>query len=192
MGTMSGKPGQRALRVLVVDDHQLFRTGLRELLEQEGFTVQEADGGDAALRLVPSFAPDVVLMDVNMPGRMGGIEATRRLRASAPTTAVLMLTGVATDELVLQAIRAGASGYLLKDVELMHITAGIRSVAEGHSTLSPRAARVVVDHMRLSREEEPAVATPDGHYLTAPNSRCLRSWRSAARTRRSGIGSLSA
>ena len=158
-------PGQRALRVLVVDDHQLFRTGLRELLEQEGFTVQDADGGDAALHLVPSFAPDVVLMDANMPG-MCGIEATRRLRESTPTTAVLMLTGVATDELVLQAIRAGASGYLLKDAELTHITAGIRSVAAGHSTLSPRAARVVVDHIRLSREEEPAVAAPDGIHLT--------------------------
>jgi len=162
---MSAQLGERTLRVLVVDDHALFRTGLRELLEQEGFKVQEAGDGDAALRLVPSFAPDVVLMDAKMPG-MGGIEATRRLRETAPTTAVLMLTGVAADELVLEAVRAGASGYLLKDVELSHITAGIRTVAAGHSTLSPRAARIVIDHIRLSREEEPAVAAPDGDRLT--------------------------
>ena len=161
---MSAEPGQRSLRVLVVDDHELFRTGLRELLGQEGFEVQEAGGGDAALRLVPNFAPDVVLMDANMPG-MSGVEATRRLRETAPTTAVLMLTVDAADELVLQAVRAGASGYLLKDVELAHITAGIRSVAAGHSALSPRAARVVIDHIRLSREE-PAVAPPDWHDLT--------------------------
>ena len=163
--TMSTHPGQAALRVLVVDDHPLFRTGLRELLDQEGFVVQEANDGDAALRLVPSFAPDVVLMDANMPG-MCGIEATRRIRETAPTTAVLMLTGVATDELVLEAIRAGASGYLFKDVELAHITAGIRSVAAGHSTLSPRAARVVIDHIRLSRAEAPAVPRPGAHDLT--------------------------
>jgi len=161
--TMSTHPGQAALRVLVVDDHPLFRTGLRELLDQEGFVVQEANDGDAALRLVPSFAPDVVLMDANMPG-MCGIEATRRIRETAPTTAVLMLTGVATDELVLRALRAGASGYLLKDAELAQITAGIRSVAAGHSTLSPRVARVVVDHIRLSREVQ--VAAPDGLHLT--------------------------
>src|SRR4051794_16457784 len=149
---MSAQLGERTLRVLVVDDHSLFRTGLRELLEQQGFTVQEAGDGDVALRLVPSFAPDVVLMDANMPG-VGGIEATRRLRETAPTTAVLMLTGTEPDDRVLEAVRAGASGYLLKgDVELSHITTAIRSVAAGHSTLSPRAARIVIDHIRLSRE----------------------------------------
>src|SRR4051812_5570032 len=163
--TMTAQRGDRALRVLVVDDHQLFRTGLRELLELEGFTVRDAGDGDAALRLVPSFAPDVVLMDATMPG-LGGIEATRRLRETTPTAAVIMLTGVGADELVLKAVRAGASGYLLKDVELSQITAGIRSVAAGHSILSPRAARVVVDHIRLSREEEPVVATPDEPRLT--------------------------
>jgi DNA-binding NarL/FixJ family response regulator len=162
---MSAQSRERTLRVLVVDDHPLFRTGLRELLEHEGFKVQEACDGDAALRLVPSFAPDVVLMDVNMPG-IGGIEATRRLRETAPATAVLMLTGVAADELVLEAVRAGASGFLLKEVELAQITTGIRSVAAGHCALSPRAARIVIDHIRLSRDEEPAVAAPDGHGLT--------------------------
>src|ERR687884_299232 len=104
---MAAESGQRALRVLVVDDHQLFRTGLRELLAAEGFEVDAAGGGEQALRRVASFAPDVVLMDVDMPG-MSGIETTRRLRETAPTTAVLMLTVFADDELVLQAVRAGA------------------------------------------------------------------------------------
>src|SRR6185295_16234290 len=73
--TMTAQRGDRALRVLVVDDHQLFRTGLRELLELEGFTVRDVGDGDAALRLVPSFAPDVVLMDATMPG-LGGTRAS--------------------------------------------------------------------------------------------------------------------
>jgi DNA-binding NarL/FixJ family response regulator len=156
--------GQRALRVLVVDDHQLFRTGLRELLEHEGFEARDAAGGEAALSRVPSFAPDVVLMDVNMPG-MSGIEATRRLRETAPTTAVLMLTGAGEDELVLRAMCAGASGYLVKDVELAQIVSAIRTVAAGHCTLSPRAARALVDRIRLSREEEGAGGQP-AHRLS--------------------------
>jgi DNA-binding NarL/FixJ family response regulator len=152
---MSGAGQQRALRVLVVDDHQLFRTGLRELLAYEGFEAADAGGGEAALARVRNFAPDVVLMDVNMPG-MSGIEATRLLRAAAPTTAVLMLTGAGEDELVLRALCAGASGYLLKDVELGEMASAIRTVAAGQCALSPRAARALVDRIRLNRDEETA------------------------------------
>jgi DNA-binding NarL/FixJ family response regulator len=146
--------------VLVVDDHQLFRTGLRELLAEEGFDVEAADGGEAALRRVRRLAPDVVLMDVDMPG-MSGIEATRRLRETAPATGVLMLTVFPDDDLVLQAVRAGASGYLLKDAELGEIVAGIRSVAAGNCMLSPRAARAVVGEVRLTEgPTAPPAATP--------------------------------
>jgi DNA-binding NarL/FixJ family response regulator len=160
---MAAQLGQRALRVLVVDDHQLFRTGLRELLAEEGFEAEAAGGGEQALSRVPSFAPDVVLMDVDMPG-MSGIETTRRLRETASATAVLMLTVFADDELVMQAVRVGASGYLLKDAELDQIIEGIRTVAAGHCTLAPRAARAVVDQLRLAGEAEvapPAPQTPD-------------------------------
>jgi DNA-binding NarL/FixJ family response regulator len=121
--------------------------------------------GEAALRRVPSFAPDVAVMDVSLPG-MSGIEVTCRIREAAPTTAVVILTLLADDDLVLQAVRAGASGYLLKNAELEHITAGIRSAAAGHSPFSPRVARALVDHVRLSREEETAVAAPDAHRLS--------------------------
>ena len=189
---MSGKPGQRALRVLVVDDHQLFRTGLRELLEQEGFTVQEADGGDAALRLVPSFAPDVVLMDVNMPGRMGGIKATRLLRASAPRPPCSCS----------RALRPTSSCYR-RSVPEPRVTCSRMS----SSCTSRRVSGASPKGIRRSRHARPASSStisgsvarrsprsPHRMGITSrhANSRCLRSWRSAARTRRSGIGSLSA
>src|SRR5215210_5414293 len=121
-----------ALRVLVVDDHELFRTGLRALLEEEGFEVADAGGGEAALVALPSFAPDVVVMDLNMPG-MSGIEATARVLEARPGTSVLMLTINREDERVLEAVRAGASGYLLKDAELEEIVAGIRAAAAGQA-----------------------------------------------------------
>jgi DNA-binding NarL/FixJ family response regulator len=162
---MAAESGQRALRVLVVDDHHLFRTGLRELLAAEGFEVDAAAGGEQALRRVPEFAPDVVLMDIDMPG-MSGIEATRRLRETAPATAVLMLTVFPDDDLVLQAVRAGASGYLLKDAELGQIVAGIRTVAAGHCMLSPRAARAVMDRVRLADQAGVAPAAPPAHDLS--------------------------
>jgi DNA-binding NarL/FixJ family response regulator len=162
---MSAQLGQRALRVLVVDDHQLFRTGLRELLAEEGFEVEAVGGGEQALRRVPSCAPDVVLMDVDMPA-MSGIEATRRLRETAPTARVLMLTVFPADDLVLQAVRAGASGYLLKDAELGQIVAGIRHVAAGHCMLSPRAARAVIDQVRVTHEAEAVPAAPQTHDLS--------------------------
>src|ERR687886_216523 len=109
--------GSARTRVLVVDDHELFRTGLRTLLEEEGFEVGDAVSGEAAVRRVRGFQPDVVVMDMNMPG-MSGIEATREILRVEPRTAVLMLTIVGEEERVLEALQAGASGYLLKDTEL--------------------------------------------------------------------------
>ena len=118
------------IRVLIVDDHDLFRTGLRALLEEVGFEVADSASGPAAVRRAPSFAPDVVVMDMNMP-EMSGVEATPLMLKAAPGTSNLMLT-IATDEAeVLDAVRAGASGYLLKDAELDDIVAGIHAAAAG-------------------------------------------------------------
>src|SRR5919199_3809599 len=114
---MPGESTTPRLRVLVVDDHDLFRTGLRALLAEEGFETADAVNGEAALRRVPGFRPDVVVMDLSMPG-MSGIEATREILRVAPLTAVLMLSIVGDERRVLEAVRAGASGYLLKDAEL--------------------------------------------------------------------------
>jgi DNA-binding NarL/FixJ family response regulator len=138
-------------RLLVVDDHDLFRTGLCSLLEEEGFAVKEASGGEAALRIAESFAPDVAIMDMQMPG-MSGIEVTRQLLERRPGTAVLMLTVAADEAGVVDALRAGASGYLLKDARLSEIVAGVRAAAAGHSAIAPRVAGALVASIRRGPE----------------------------------------
>ena len=135
------------LRVLLVDDHDLFRTGLRELLEEEGFVVGDAASGEAGVQLSRGFRPDVVVMDMNMPG-MSGIEATRRVLEAHPDASVLMLTVAADDERVLEAIRAGAIGYLLKEARLPEIVAGVRAAAEGRWPIAPRVAGALVASVR--------------------------------------------
>ena len=132
---------------MVVDDHDLFRTGMRALLEEEGFEVTDANSGQAALRRTRGFMPDVVVMDVNMP-RMSGIEATREILGISPSTAVLMLTVAHDDARVVDAVVAGASGYLLKDASLAEIVAGIRSAAAGESVLASRVAGGLLEKVR--------------------------------------------
>jgi two-component system nitrate/nitrite response regulator NarL len=145
------KPHQdrRPLRLLLVDDHDLFRTGLRSLLEEQGFETADAASGDAAIELCRSLRPDVVVMDMNMPG-MSGVEATRMLTAEHPRVAVLMLTVAADDDSVLDAVRAGASGYLLKDARLPEIVAAVRAAAAGESVFASRVAGVLVSSVRKS------------------------------------------
>jgi DNA-binding NarL/FixJ family response regulator len=140
------------LRVLVVDDHELFRTGLRALLEDEGFVGADSPSGEAALAALPAFQPHVVVMDLNMPG-MSGIEATARVLEAIPGTAVLMLTINRDDARIVDAVRAGAAGYLLKDAELEEIVAGIRAAAAGEAVLAPAAAGAVMAQLR--REAPP-------------------------------------
>jgi DNA-binding NarL/FixJ family response regulator len=130
---------QRCLRLMVVDDHDLFRTGLRTLLEQEGYKVVDAPSGEVALRLARSFRPEVVVMDLNMPA-MSGAETTDMLLAEHPGLSVLMLTVSSDVEGVLDAIHAGASGYLLKDANVNEIVAAIEGAAVGHSAISARVA----------------------------------------------------
>src|SRR3954462_9003143 len=118
-----------SLRVLIVDDHDLFRTGLRNLLEEKDVQiVGEAATGADAVRIVSELAPDVVVMDLNMPG-MGGVEATRHISIAAPLTRVVMLTISDQDSDVIDAILAGACGYLLKDSSIQDLIAGIRAAA---------------------------------------------------------------
>ena len=152
----SASVDQRALeevRVLIVDDHDLFRTGLRNLLEEEGVQiVGEAAGGQEALDIVRELAPDVVVMDLNMPG-MGGVEATRHISSIAPLTRVLMLTISDQDNDVIDAIMAGACGYLLKNSSIQDLLAGIRAASLGESLISPAIAAKVLQRVRASSSQ---------------------------------------
>ena len=141
------------VRVLIVDDHDLFRSGLRNLLEEEGVQiVGEAAAGQEALKIVRELAPDVVVMDLNMPG-MGGVEATRHISTIAPLTRVLMLTISDQDNDVIDAILAGACGYLLKDSSIQDLMAGIRAAANGESIISPTIAAKVLQRLRATNTQ---------------------------------------
>jgi DNA-binding NarL/FixJ family response regulator len=146
-----------SLRVLIVDDHDLFRTGLRNLLEEQGvLIVGEAAAGAEAVRIVRELAPDVVVMDLNMPG-MGGIEATRHITAMAPLTRVVMLTISEDDSDVMDAILAGACGYLLKDSSIQDLMTGIRAASRGESLISPNIAAKVLQRVRAT-STQPEIA----------------------------------
>jgi DNA-binding NarL/FixJ family response regulator len=141
------------LRVMLVDDHDLFRTGLRNLLEEQGVhIVAEAPDGNLALQLVRELAPDVVVMDLNMPG-MNGIEATREITRLAPLTRVLVLTISDQDGDVMDAILAGACGYLMKDSSIQDLMHGIRAASVGESLISPHIASKVLQRIRASSVE---------------------------------------
>jgi len=138
------------VRVLLVDDHDLFRTGLRTLLEEQDVEiVGEAANGDEAVRLVEEHAPDVVLMDLDMPGK-GGIEATREIAAAAPLTRVVVLTISDQDADVMDAVIAGACGYLLKDATIQELLRGIAAASRGESLISPSIAAKVLQRVRAT------------------------------------------
>ena len=145
------------IRVLIVDDHDLFRTGLRNLLEEQGVQVSgEAASGTEAVRSVREIAPDVVVMDLNMPG-MGGVEATLHIAAIAPLTRVVVLTISEEDADVMDAILAGACGYLLKNASIDELMAGIRAAWRGESLISPGIAAKVLQRVRAT-SAQPEIA----------------------------------
>jgi two-component system, NarL family, response regulator LiaR len=132
---------RKPVRVLIADDHQVVREGLQMILaESDGeiVVVGEASDGDEAVRLATAVKPDVVLMDLSMP-RVDGLEATRRLREAGVESRVLILTSFADGEGVRDAVRAGVTGYLMKDVLKTELLAAIRLAADGVPTLHPRA-----------------------------------------------------
>ncbi len=141
-----------AIRVLLVDDQALFREGLRTLLSvQPGIqVVGEAADGEQAIQQVARLKPDVVLMDLQMP-RLDGVQATRRLKESHPECRVIVLTTFDDDEYVFEGLRAGAVGYLLKDVPSEKLVEAIQAAARGESFLQPSvAAKVVAEFSRLA------------------------------------------
>ena len=133
--------GGEPIRVLVCDDHDLFRKGLRMVLEAEEdiVVVAEAADGEQAVARVEELAPDVVLMDVRMP-RMGGIDATRVIRQLFPTTRIIVLTVCDEEDDLYGAVKAGANGYLLKEVSIEEVADAVRAVYGGQSLISPSLA----------------------------------------------------
>jgi DNA-binding NarL/FixJ family response regulator len=151
MASVDSRPELNAPRVVLVDDHDLFRSGLRTLLEDQGVqVVAEAATGREALRQVRELAPEVVLMDLSMPD-MGGVEATREIARIAPLTRVVVLTISDRDGDILDAILAGACGYLLKDSTIEDLMRGISAAAVGESLISPQIASKVLRELRAAR-----------------------------------------
>jgi len=133
------RPEEKRIRVVVVDDHQIVRDGLRLILQIEGKDIElvgDASDGVTALRLIEKAQPDVVLMDLRMPG-MDGLEAITQIRARWPNMAVVILTTYNEDDLMLRGLRAGACGYLLKDVNRETLLHSIRRAARGETLLQP-------------------------------------------------------
>jgi DNA-binding NarL/FixJ family response regulator len=151
-----GGPQADDVRVLIADDHALFRRGLRMVLET-GVGIEvvgEAEDGEEALARAEELAPDVVLMDVRMP-RVSGIEATRLIRDSVPSTKILMLTVSDDEDDLYQAIKAGACGYLLKEISIEEVADAVRSVVRGGSLITPSmASKLLNEFTDLSRRVE--------------------------------------
>jgi two-component system NarL family response regulator len=149
--------------VLVADDHALFRRGLTIVLEAEGDieVVAEAADGEAAVTKVGELAPDVVLMDIRMP-HLDGLEATRRIRQAFPMTRIIVLTVSDEEDDLLDAVKAGANGYLLKEVSIEEVADAVRAVMGGHSLLSPAMAAKLISEFgsaASSTEAEPGSAS---------------------------------
>ena len=152
---------ERPLSVVVVDDHLVFRRGLRQMLIEAGFDVLgEAGDGSEAVALVARTSPDVVVMDLNMP-QMSGIEATRRVVEAGDNPAVLVLTVSVEQEDVLDALAAGAVGYLLKDAPAEEIARAVEAAAVGDAVLAPRVARRLVQRERARHDRDHAAPAAD-------------------------------
>ena len=149
------------IRALLVDDQELIRVGFRLVLEAESdmVVVGEAGNGEDAVREAILLRPDVVLMDVRMPG-VDGIEATKRIVEAAPATRILVLTTFDLDEYAFGAIQAGASGFLLKDARRDELTAAVRAVHRGDAVLAPRVTRRLLDHIAAQQPQTPAGPDP--------------------------------
>jgi DNA-binding NarL/FixJ family response regulator len=156
------------ITVLVVDDQELVRLGLRTLLDNEDglFCAGEAADGLAAVEAAVRLRPDVILMDIRMPG-IDGIEATRRIIADPVLTAtkIIVLTTFEHDQYVFDALRHGASGFLLKDTKPAELVHAIRSVVQGGALLSPSVTRKVVSEF-VTGSSRPTKPHPDLHTLT--------------------------
>jgi DNA-binding NarL/FixJ family response regulator len=161
--------------VVLVEDHALFRQGLSEMLSvvDPGIRVAGfAENAEAALRIVPETAPDVVLMDLHLPA-MSGIEAIRRLAVLAPRTRALVVSGSADDAAIMDALLAGACGYVIKSSPVDELALAIRTAAIGGSIVSPAVASQLLEHVRHNQPPLSLAAQPVGQ-LTPRETEVLR------------------
>jgi DNA-binding NarL/FixJ family response regulator len=144
---------------MLADDHRMLREGLRRSMTDQGFDlVGEACDGDEAIRLAAELQPDVILMDVTMP-EVDGVEATRQIKIDLPAIKIVMLTMHADQEVLAAAIRAGASGYLVKDCSTEEIASAVRMAASGETALSPQLAASMLNEVR--KLDQPATPEED-------------------------------
>ena len=142
------------IRLMLADDHRMLREGLSRSMREEGFDiVAEARNGAEAVQLATQVKPDVILMDVTMP-ELDGVEACRQIRDAFPSARIVMLTMHADQDVLANAIRAGASGYLVKDCSTNEIASAVRMAAAGDTALSPQLAATMLDEVR--RMDQPA------------------------------------
>jgi DNA-binding NarL/FixJ family response regulator len=163
------------VEVFLVEDHRLYREGLAELLAANDPALRIAGSvttAEEALERIPELLPDVVLMDLNLPG-MTGTEAIRRLAVLCPSVRALVISGSAEDRDVLEAILAGARGYILKSAPVTEITAGIHAAAQGASLLSPVVASHLLEHVRENASTLRVASAPVGQ-LTPRELEVLR------------------
>lgn len=148
------------IRIIIVDDHTMVREALRRVLEQDSSmkVVAEAGEGETALRMVKELSPDVIIMDVSLPGQ-SGIEVTRHLRAQYPDIKVLALSTYLDRGIIQQMLDVGANGYISKSAAGVELAHGIRSVFAGRSYLSPEVATVVADSLRGRRAASLSIST---------------------------------
>ncbi len=150
------------LRVVLVDDHEVVRLGLMTLLEDTGWidVVAEAGSADEALRVVAAHRPDAVVMDIRMPGE-SGIEACAAITRTWPDVKVVMLTSYADDELIMRALQAGASGYVLKQIGNRSLVDALDAVRRGQALLDPQVTTRVISRVRESERNRQAAAFRD-------------------------------
>lgn len=146
-----------AITILLVDDHEVVRQGVRAFLDTQAdlSVVGEADSGEEAVRLAEQLIPDVILMDLVMPGKIDGVEATRQVKNSSPRTQIVVLTSYHEDEHIFPAIRAGAISYVLKEIGSEELGDVIRKAAKGEAVLHPRVASRLIREVQGARNVDP-------------------------------------